>query len=60
MKTLSRVGLVIFYVGVIAFIVRQVKPDLLKGVDDVYIDVAWPAGLLVYAVCKALIKNKNN
>jgi len=58
MKKIYYLGLVIFYVGIALFFIKSFKPDYFSFIDDVYIDILWPIGLLIYAGSKAVIDKK--
>jgi len=50
MKKLSYIGLIIFAIGIVVYIVKLFYPDFLQSIDDFFIDILWPIGLMIYGV----------
>lgn len=55
MKKIYYLGLTIFYIGVILFLIKSFKPNYFNSIDDTYIDYIWPIGLLIYSLSKLKI-----
>lgn len=59
MKTLKYLGLIIFYGGIILYFLRRYSSEFLSNIDDSYIEIIWPIGLIIYGIAIYFIPRKN-
>jgi len=59
MKALKYLGLVIFYGGIILYFLRRYRSDFLSHIDESYIEIIWPIGLIIYGIALYFIQQNN-
>gem|GEM_PF-2187088 len=60
MKIVYYLGLIIFTVGIILFFLRQFNESFLSGINDRWIDLMWPIGLMMYSIGQIYIRKQKN
>lgn len=58
MNKIKYLGLIVFYIVIALFFIKSFKPNCFSSIDDIYIDIMWPLGLLICAGSKFTIDKK--
>lgn len=56
LKAIYYFGFALFTIGIILYFTRQFKPDLLPSIEDFYIEIIWPIGMIIYSFALIFIQ----
>ncbi len=56
LKAIYYFGIALFTIGIILFFTRQFHPDFLLSIEDFYIEIIWPIGMIIYSFALIFIQ----